>query len=108
AKEKDFISDYFGLLKESSLSEQEELTLIDFAINTIQADEIIEYAEIKFFKVIRNSLKISDENILFVYPDIEQFLEKDIITESYLERITNQYLEVAELPQFELLPTGIH
>ena len=38
-----------------------------------------------------------------VFPDIEQFLEKDIITESYLEKITNQYLDVAELPKFELI-----
>jgi hypothetical protein len=108
SKGKSFISDYFASLKESSLSEQEELTLIDLAIKTIQAVEIIEYSEIKFFKVIRNSLKISDDNILSVYPGIEKFLEKDIITESYLEKITNQYLEVAELPQFELLLSDIH
>ena len=100
---KEFITYYFDLLKHSNLTEQEELTLIDFAINTIKADDQIEYSEIKFFKVIRHNLKISDENILAVYPDIEQFLEEDIITESYLEKITNQYLETAELPQFELI-----
>lgn len=98
-----FISYYFDLLKHSTLTEQEELTLIDFAINTIKADEHIEYSEIKFFKVVRHNLKISDENILAVYPDIEQFLEQDIITESYLEKIINQYLDTAELPQFELI-----
>jgi len=102
-KGKEFISYYFDLLKHSSLTEQEELTLIDFAINTIKADDQIEYSEIKFFKVIRHNLKISDENVLSVYPDIEQFLEQDIITESYLEKITNQYLDTAELPQFELI-----
>ena len=100
---KEFISYYFDLLKQSTLTEQEELTLIDFAINTIKADDQIEYSEIKFFKVIRHNLKISDEKILAVYPDIEQFLEMDIITESYLEKITNQYLETTELPQFELI-----
>ena len=100
---KEFISYYFDLLKNSSLSEQEELTLIDFAIQTINADEQIEYSEIKFFKNIRYRLKVSDENILAVYPDIEQFLEEDIITESFLDKITNQYLEAAVLPQFELI-----
>jgi uncharacterized tellurite resistance protein B-like protein len=60
---KEFISYYFELLEKSSLSEKEELTLIDFAIQTIKADEQIEYAEIKFFKNIRHRLKISDENI---------------------------------------------
>lgn len=100
---KEFISYYFDLLKHSTLTEQEELTLIDFAINTIKADAHIEYSEIKFFKVVRHNLKISDENILAVYPDIEQFLEQDVITESHLEKIINQYLDTAELPQFELI-----
>jgi hypothetical protein len=100
---KAFISYYFDLLGKSSLSEKEELILIDFAIQTIKADEQIEYSEIKFFKNIRHRLKISDENILAVYPEIEQFLEEDIVTETFLDKITNQYLETAELPQFELI-----
>jgi uncharacterized tellurite resistance protein B-like protein len=102
---KEFISYYFDLLDKSSLSEKEELNLIDFAIQTIRADEQIEYSEIKFFKNIRHRLKVSDENILAVYPDIEQFLEEDIITESFLDKITSQYLDDAKLPQFELLPS---
>jgi uncharacterized tellurite resistance protein B-like protein len=100
---KEFISYYFDLLGKSNLSEKEELTLIDFAIQTIKADDQIEYTEIKFFKNIRHRLKISDETILTVYPDIEQFLEQDIITESFIDKITNQYLDSAELPQFELI-----
>lgn len=83
------------------MTQQEELILIDFAIQTIKADEVIEYSEIKFFKNIRHRLQISDENILAVYPDIEQFLEVDIIAESFLDKITNQYLDLAELPKFE-------
>ena len=100
---KTFIKYYFDLLKQTQLSEQEELTLIDFAIQTIKADEQIEYSEIKFFKNIRYRLKVSDDSILAVFPDIEQFLEEDIVTESFLDKITNQYLEAAELPQFELI-----
>jgi len=102
-KGKDFLSNYFNLLKVSSLTEEEELTLIDFAIKTIKADEKIEYSEIKFFKVIRRNLKVSNEKILDVYPDIEQFVEEDIITESYLEKITNQYLDTDAFPQFKLI-----
>ena len=100
---KEFISNYFDLLKKSSLSEEEELILIDFAIQTIKADEKIEYSEIKFFKNIRHRLKVSDDKILAMFPDIEQFLEKDIVTESLLDKITSQYLELAELPQFDLI-----
>jgi len=100
---KDFISNFFNLLIHSDLTIQEELILIDFAIRTIKADEQIEYSEIKLFKNIRNRLKISNENILEVYPDIEQFLEDDIITESYIDKTTKQFLENIELPQFKLL-----
>lgn len=100
---KEFIKYYFDLLNKSELTEQEELTLIGFAIQTIYADEKVEYSEIKFFKNIRHRLKSSDETILKAYPDIEMFLEEDIVTESFLDKITNQYLEAAELPQFELI-----
>lgn len=99
----EFISYYFNLLSKSDLTEDEELTLIDFAIQTIKADEQIEYSEIKFFKNIRHRLKISDEKILVVYPDIEEFLEEDIVTDTFLTKLTAQYLEAAELPHFDLI-----
>jgi hypothetical protein len=72
-------------------------------VQTIKADELIEYAEIKFFKVIRNNLKISVEKILAVYPDIESWLEEDISTESKLDKLMKQYFDSAELPQFDLI-----
>jgi uncharacterized tellurite resistance protein B-like protein len=100
---KQFISEYFDLLNSSTLTEQEELTLIDFAIQTINADQQIEYSEIKFFKNIRHRLKVGDEKILKHFPDIEQYLEDDIITDSYLDKIAAQYLEISELPQFDLI-----
>lgn len=100
---KTFIQYYFDLLKRTQLNEDEELTLIDFAIQTINADEQIEYSEIKFFKNIRHRLKVSDEKILARFPDIEQYLEDDIITDTFLDKITSQYFEIAELPQFDVI-----
>ena len=100
---KDFINYYFGLLNVANLSIEEELTLIDFAVNTIKADELIEYSEIKFFKVIRHNLKVSDEQILDAFPEIESWLEDDIIAVSNIDKLINQYFEAAELPQFELI-----
>ena len=91
------------MLKQAQLNEQEELTLIDFAIQTINADEQIEYSEIKFFKNIRHRLNVSDEKILACFPDIEQYLEDDIITDSFLDNITSQYFQISELPQFDLI-----
>ena len=100
---KEFISYYFDLLGKSTLTEKEELTLIDFAIQTIKADEQIEYAEIKFFKNIRHRLKVNDDKILERFPEIEQFLAEDIIKEGFLDKITSQYFATTELPQFELI-----
>lgn len=98
---KEFISYYFELLNSTSLSDQEELLLIDFAIKTINADEKIEYSEVKFFKVIRHHLKVSDEKILSIYPDIESWLEQDIITDNYLDKIKDDYLKASSIPKFE-------
>ena len=100
---KSFIQYYFDLLKQTQLSEEEELTLIDFAIQTINADEQIDYSEIKFFKNIRYRLNVSDEKILEHFPDIELYLEQDIITDGFLDKITSQYFEATELPQFDLI-----
>lgn len=100
---KNFINYYFGLLKVANLSIEEELTLIDFAVNTIKADELIEYSEIKFFKVIRHNFKVSDEQILDAFPEIESWLEDDIIAVSNIDKLINQYFEAAELTQFELI-----
>lgn len=80
-----------------------QFVVFDFAIQTINTDEKVEYSEIKFFKNIRRRLKLSNEKILEHFPDIEQFLEEDIIKESFPDKITSQYLEIAELPQFNFI-----
>lgn len=100
-KGKEFFKFYFDFLKSSNLNEEEELSIIDIAIKTINADEKVEYSEVKFFKVIRHHLKITDDTILAKFPDIEFFLEEDIITDSYLEKITDQYFSSTDNHQFE-------
>jgi uncharacterized tellurite resistance protein B-like protein len=107
---KQFITGYFTTLEQSELTEKEELVLIDAAIKVIKADEIIEYSEIKFFKNIRYRLKISDSKIIDHFSpteeEIDQFLGEDIITESFLNKITAQYFDTVELPDFELINTN--
>lgn len=108
ARGKEFIQYYFDLLKQAQLSEEEELTLIDFAIQTINADEKIEYSEIKFFKNIRHRLKVTNNKILERFPDIEQYLEEDIITVGFLDKISSQYFQAIELPQFDLITIEVN
>lgn len=73
-----FLDKYIESIKDSSLSKEDELELIRIAIGTIEADEQIEYSEIRFFKRIRKNLVISDEEILEVMPDKEDYLLPDI------------------------------
>jgi uncharacterized tellurite resistance protein B-like protein len=96
-----FLRNYFKELSSTFLSEQEELKLIKIAIETIKADNNIEYSEIKFFKLIRSKLKISNEPILEIHPEFEEYLEQDIMKENSLNNLLEEYLSIQKLPEFE-------
>jgi len=98
-----FLKDYFSELTSIELSEDEELKIVEVAIDTIKADEKVEYSEVKFFKVIRSKLTISDEKILKRHTDFEEYLEQDIISDSYLERLQNDFFDTNILPKFEAI-----
>jgi len=98
-----FMRDYFDELTTSELTETNELNLIEVAIDTIKADEKVEYSEIKFFKVIRSKLKIDNEPILEKHPDFEDYLEQDIITDSYLARLQDDFFDTHISNEFELI-----
>lgn len=77
-----FLQTYLKEINSVELNKQEQLLLVSLAIKAIEADNSIEYAEVKFFKKIRSKLNISDEAILAEHPDKEDFLLPDInITE---------------------------
>lgn len=98
-----FLKNYFTELTSVSLDEDKELKIIEVAIDTIKADEKIEYSEIKFFKVIRSKLKIGNDPILKIHPDFEEYLEQDIISKSYLARLQDDFFDTHVLPEFELV-----
>jgi uncharacterized tellurite resistance protein B-like protein len=98
-----FLKSYFNELTSTELLGQEELKLIEVAINTIKADEKIEYSEIKFFKVIRSKLKIENEAVLAIHPDFEEYLEQDIISESYLKKLQDDYFDTQVFTNFDFI-----
>lgn len=104
---KEFLSDFFKTIKQNApdLIEQEELALIEIAINVIKADNKIEYSEIKFFKAIRYCFKVSDDRIISHFSksveDIELFLGKDIQTS--FESITQQYFNSFNFDVLQML-----
>lgn len=80
-KGKDFLTHFLSEIKDASLNEADELEIIKIAIRTIEADNNIEYSEIKFFKKIREQLRISDGKIERAFPEnenLEMYLLPDI------------------------------
>lgn len=106
---KKFLSDYFKTIEEKApdLTEQEELDLIDIAINVIKADSKIEYSEIKFFKAIRYCFKTEDDKVISYFSelveDIELFLGKDIQTVTKLDDLTKQYFNTSNIDVIEVI-----
>ena len=74
----EFMRGYFDSLQAATLSAEEQLDIIRYAIDIIRSDEYIDYREIRFFKTIRSYLPISDEDILSRMDDIEDYLQRDI------------------------------
>jgi hypothetical protein len=73
-----FLRKYLNELSAEKLTLEDELQIIDLSIRMIEADNHIEYTEVKFFKKIRSRLSISDEQILAQHPSKEDFLLPDI------------------------------
>ena len=82
-----FLQNYLNEIATEDLNEKEQLLLVSLAFNAIEADNRIEYSEVKFFKKIRSRLSISDEIILGKFPNKEDFLLPD--------------LKVTELPMWD-------
>lgn len=83
-----FLQDYLTEVKEASLTEDEECKLASVAIQTIEADQSVEYNEVAFFKKIRRQLKASDEKLIAIIPedtimpDKEDYLLPDLSEEN--------------------------
>ena len=96
-----FVNNYLKELQLSDLDKEQELSIIDFAIQTIEADEEVHYSEVKFFKVIKSKLKLSKDEILERFPAIEDYLEEDIITDNHLIELLDD--SFSKLGDFDIL-----
>lgn len=72
------------LLSAKEFSLEEQLEIIRIAIEMIEADGLILYSEVKFFKKLRSCLNVSDEAILNVMPEKEDYLLPDIKTSEFI------------------------
>lgn len=77
-REAAFLKQYLKEVSQQEMTDGEQMKVIDLAVRTIMADNVIEYSEVKFFKKIRSRLSLTDEQILEQHPDIEDWLLPDI------------------------------
>ena len=76
-----FLKRYLAEVADATLSDNDQIALVDIAIKMIEADNQILYSEVKFFKKIRRRLSVSDESILAALPQTEDYLLPDIIVD---------------------------
>jgi uncharacterized tellurite resistance protein B-like protein len=93
-KGNELYNSFFYQLDRAEFTVEEELILINVLLQTIYADEEIDYTEVNFFKKVRLHLKVSDERILQEYPDISSFLEEDINAEISVEVMINNFFDL--------------
>jgi len=73
-----FLSDYLKEVSETELTDEQEMEIVKLSVDTIESDNNIEYSEVSFFKKIRKRLSISDDSILAILPDKEDYLMPDV------------------------------
>ena len=74
-----FLADYLQDVAEADLDEESALKIVDIAIRMIEADNRVEYSEVKFFKRIRQKLTVSDEKLIASFPNKDDFFLPDIM-----------------------------
>ncbi|MTI22692.1 hypothetical protein E1176_16790 [Fulvivirga sp. RKSG066] len=98
-----FLRNYFKKLKQAELTHDQESKLVAVTIKMIEADEIVQYTELRFFKIIHSYLVITGDEILEDFShvaDIEDYVVQDIISEKYIEKLTTSYFDNQEIPEF--------
>ena len=93
-----FLQSYLKELSSVVLTETEQLLLVSLAIKAIEADNRIEYSEVKFFKKIRSRLTINDEAILAEHPNKEDFLLPDINVTEFPQWDNNTHFSQISIP----------
>jgi len=99
-----FLREYLHRLSQGNLTEEQEIEIVRTSVKTIKADNDEKYSEIKFFKIIRSKLSVSNDRLIEVLPEFdnleEDYLQQDIISESYIEKLTADYFDKHDIPEF--------
>lgn len=90
-----YLNSYINDIKGTERNEEQELNIVRIAIKMIEADNVIQYSEVKFFKRIRQCLNIEDDVILKEMPDKEDYLLPDISVDEYEFNLPNTFSTIS-------------
>lgn len=102
----EFMTGFFRELKDATLSRDDQLKIIEYALAIIRADEEIDYREIKFFKIIRSLLPVSSEDIRKKFEDIEEFLAEDILSDPLKSSYDKSFFSSVGTDDIKLMHIG--
>lgn len=97
-----FFRSFFGELSEAGLDKEQELMLLEAAVDMVEANEEMEYAEVKFVKLIRAELKVSNEEILAANPAHEKYLKQDVIATDPKKHLISQFFVEDTFPSIRI------
>lgn len=80
-----YLASFLNDVASADLDDDSALKLVKVAIRMIEADNKIEYSEVRFFKRIRNELKISDDKLYEAFPDKDDYFLPDIVAPKDLD-----------------------
>jgi len=104
---KAYLQGVLASLEAAQLSDEQQLAVVRTAIRTIEADDQIEYSEIRFFKLIRSNLSIGKKYILEHIPGInEDYLEQDILFGGSAGTLADRFFNEQEIPAFDQIDLG--
>ena len=76
-----YVKKYIDSLASTDITDSMAINILNIAVEMIKSDNVIEYAEIKFFKLIKNSLKHDNTFVLKHVQGInEDWVEDDFLS----------------------------
>lgn len=99
----DYLKDYFRKVNRADLTEKQQILIIKVAVDIISADMEVKKSEVKFLRVLRTMLNISDSVILSNFPQLaKDFVWEDEFTEDYIKQLYQNYFKHQVMPNFKV------
>ncbi|MCV9389325.1 tellurite resistance TerB family protein [Reichenbachiella ulvae] len=99
----EYLKDFFRKVHRAHLSDEEQLQMIQVAVDIIYADLEVKEDEVKFLRVLRTMLDVSDSAILNNFPQLaKDFMWEDDFTDAYVKQLYANYFKDKKMPVFDV------